>query len=185
MLLITALLCHSFSIVGALLQDTILPQLHQCRSFLQAAALHELLQSVPSAWGTVLQEQTAPLWVPHLTQFLPEKKLSVGAILYWPQFLPGSCACGFSMACSFLQDTSTSCGMGFSVCCTVNTFSEVVIHGRYGGNIMIFSTGCQGICFGSWITSCPHCAPLSFFTSLGVCNIVSQTFLFLTPVSHN
>lgn len=67
--------------------------------------------------------------------------------------------CGFSMACSFLQGTSTSCDMGSSVGCAVNIFSDMVIHGQCGGNIVLFSTGCWGICSGAWSTSCPCCPP--------------------------
>lgn len=46
-------------------QDTVLQKLIQHESFPRATVLHKLLQCWSLPWGAVLQEQAAPVWVPH------------------------------------------------------------------------------------------------------------------------
>jgi len=53
------------SSMGSLPQETALHKLLQCESFPQAAACHRLPQCGSLPWGTVLQEQATPAWVPH------------------------------------------------------------------------------------------------------------------------
>jgi len=65
--------------VAVSLQHSVSEILH-CGSFPMAAVLHKLLQSGSFPQGTVLQEWTAPVWVPHRPQGLPRNLLLHGLV---------------------------------------------------------------------------------------------------------
>jgi len=93
---ITRCLCCSFlltlffSVVGSLPRETVLHELCQRGSFPQAADLHRLLQHGSFLQGAVLQEQTAPAWVPHGVTSPARSLLRRG--LFSPQVLPEACS---------------------------------------------------------------------------------------------
>ncbi|KAK4810807.1 LOW QUALITY PROTEIN: hypothetical protein QYF61_008779 [Mycteria americana] len=130
--------------------------------------LHKLLQyryrSFP--WGTVLQEQTAPVWVPHRVTGPARRPAPVWAPLHGPQILPGNLLQHglLSTGCSFLQGMSICCGVGSSVGCRVDICSTTVLHGLQGDKLLHHGLRyrLQGnLCSGTWSTSSP-----SFFTDL-------------------
>jgi len=126
---ITCCFCYSFlltvfpcSNVGSHSQQTVLHKLLQRESFSRAIVLHKLPQSGSLPWHGVLQEQTAPVWVPHGVTSPVSKpapawvslSLSTG-----PQMLPGlSSSLGFpqghnllwASTCPSMSPPWASCG---------------------------------------------------------------------------
>lgn len=56
--------------MGSLPQDTVLLSVLQCGSFSWPAVLQKLLHHGSFPQGTVLEEQSVPVWVPHGSQIL-------------------------------------------------------------------------------------------------------------------
>jgi len=147
--------------------ETVLHELLQCEYFPQAAVLHELLQHGSFPWSAViLQEQAAPVWVPHRVRS-PSRKpgpawapFSTGL-----QVLPGTCS-----SVDFLEGHSllwVILGLQVDIC------STVCLHGLQGHSLPYHGLlrGLQrNLCSGAWSTS-----SLSFFTDLGVCSVVLLT----------
>jgi len=120
---------------------------------------------VPS-WGAVLQEQTAPAWVPCGVKSPASKRAPVWA----PLSLGGhgrSCRKPAPMqALRGVAASSRSSGVESSMSC------------RWRSAPLWTSTGCRGI--SALVPGAPP--PLSFFTDLDVCRVVSCTcFSLLSP----
>lgn len=79
----------------------------------QRSAVQEQLHHGPFPWAVVLQEQTAPAWVPCRPQFSPDSLLHSGL---------------FSMGCSFLYSILVR-GVMSSTGCSVNICAGVALHG--------------------------------------------------------
>jgi len=72
-------------------QETVLHELLQRESSSQGAALRELLQCESFPWAAVLQEQAAPVWVPHRVTSPVSKPVPLWAPLSTgPQVLAGA-----------------------------------------------------------------------------------------------
>jgi len=85
-------LCPCFN-VRSLSREIGLHKLLQHDSFPQAAGLHELPQCVCLSWGAVLQEQAAPVWIPHRVTSPASKPALVRAPLSMGlQVLAGACS---------------------------------------------------------------------------------------------
>jgi len=94
-----------------------------------AAVLQGLLQRGSFPQGAVLQEQTAPMCVPHRPQLLPGPWPHVGCPPTAPSF----------RHLDLLQH-------GLLHRCSADMFSSVVLHVRETNYFtMLFSTGCTGI----------------------------------------
>jgi len=77
----------------SLSQETVLHKLLQRESFLWAAAIHELPQCGSFPRGAVLQEQAAPVCVPHrVTSPASKPALAWASLSTGPQVLPGACS---------------------------------------------------------------------------------------------
>jgi len=93
------------STVGSLSREAVLHKLLQREFFPWAAALHELPQCGSFPRGAVLQEQAAPVWVPHGVTSPASKLAPAWAPLSMgPQLLAGPClSVGLPWGHSFLQ----------------------------------------------------------------------------------
>jgi len=99
---VSAALCPSWrrllillpcSSMRSLSQETVLHKLFQRESFLQAAALHQLPQGGSLPLAAVLQEQAAPVWVPHrLTSSASKPAPAWAPLSMGPQVLAGACS---------------------------------------------------------------------------------------------
>ena len=70
--------------MGSFPRETVLHELLPCVSFPGAAAVHKLLQRGSFPWVTVLQTQTAPVWVPSTrSPVLPASLLQRGLLSPW------------------------------------------------------------------------------------------------------
>jgi len=88
--LLTLFLCSS---LRSLSQETVLHKLLQSESFPRAAALHRLPQCGAPPRGTALQEQAAPVWVPHGVTSAASKPAPAWAPLSTSlQVLAGACS---------------------------------------------------------------------------------------------
>jgi len=125
--------------------------------------------------GAVLQEQAAPVWVPHGVISPPSKPALVWAVLFiGPQVLAGACSSmGSPQGHSFLQ-ASTCSGMGSIPWAA----GEYLLHcgplRTAGGHLphhgLHHELQGKALCSDILGTSSPL-----FFTDLGVCRIVSLT----------
>jgi len=101
-----------WSSVGSLSQETVLHGLLQCETFPWAAVHHELLHgSVPQ--GVVLQEQAAPVWVPHgVTSPARKPALERDPLSTGPEVLPATCSSAVSPQGHSLLQAFTCSGVG-------------------------------------------------------------------------
>jgi len=160
------------------------------RSFPHATVLHELLQCGSPPSGTVLQEQTAPAWVPHGVTSPASKPALVWAPLSTgPQVLPvnllqhgllspqghGSCqepapvwashGVTVSFRCIHLLQRGVLPGLQVDICSTVD-LRGLQRHSLPHRGLL---HGLQGkLCSSAWSASSP-----CFVTDLGVCRVVS------------
>jgi len=148
------------------------------KSLSQETVLRKLLQETPlspSHRVQVLQEQAAPVWVPHGTQALPANLLQCGLLSFHEPKGP---------ARSLLQrGLSTGSQLPLGICLLrygvlhrlqVDICSTMDLHGLQGDTCltMVFITRSKGRL--SAPTSRAHSSP-SFSTDLGVCRVVSFT----------
>jgi len=125
--------------------------------------------------GAVLQEQAAPVWVPHGVTSPASKPapgrapLSMGK-RSWKELAPAQAPLGVTTSCRHPPAP---------VCCPfhrlqVDICSTMELTGLQGDNLPHHSLHHElqgkGLCSGTWSTSSP-----SFFTDLGVCRVVSFT----------
>ena len=88
--LLTLFPCSS---MRSLSQETVLHKLLQREYFPRAAALHKLPQHGSLPQGGVLQEQAAPVWVPHwVTSSVSKPALAWTPLSMGPQVLTGACS---------------------------------------------------------------------------------------------
>jgi len=146
--------------------EIVLRKLLQCVSCLQAAVLHELLHHVSFLWGTVLQEQTDPVWVPH------------GVTSPASKHAPAWAALSTGPARTLLQ-------RGLSMGSRPPSGITLLWHGILP-RLQVHSLPHHGLlhrllCSGTWSTSCSS----SFFTDLGVCRVVSQIYSYSSLLLQN
>jgi len=85
---------------------------------------------------------------------------------------------GLSMGCSFLQGTSTCCGVGSSMGCRVDICSSVVLHRLQVDDLLphgLLHRLQENLCFSAWSTSSPPSSLTLVFAEL----LLS---CFLTPL---
>jgi len=133
-------------------------------------------------WAAVLQQQSAPAWVPHGVMSPASNPAPVWAPLSMgPQVLPGACSSlGFPRGLSLLWASSYS-SVGSSLGCRWGSAPPWTSMGyTWRSGPPWTSTGCRAqpaspgsapwlqvnLCSGAWSTSC------SSFTDLGVCRAV-------------
>jgi len=171
--LLTLFLCSS---VRSLPRETVLHNLLQRESFPQAAALHKLPQHGFFPPGAVLQEQAAPVWVPHEVTSPVSKPAPVWASLSMgPQVLAGACSSAGLPTGSqspsvihLLRYGVPSTGYG---CISAPPWTCMGCRGATC-LIMVFITSCKGKLSAPASRGPP---PHSFFTDLDVCRVVSLT----------
>jgi len=127
----------------------------------------------PFPWGTVLQEQTAPAWVPHRVTN-PARKPA-------PEWAPLSPQ--VHRSCQEPAPAWSSCGVtaffgsihllwrGVLHTLLVDMWSTMDLHGLQGGNLPHHGLhhGLTGnLCFSAWSTSFP-----TFLTDLGIYRVIS------------
>jgi len=147
--------------VRSLPQETDLHKLLQLESFPRAAVLHKLLLRGSLLQGSILQEQAAPVWVPHGVASPASKAAPAWAPLSTgPQVLAGACSSeGFPQDHSLFR-ASTCSGVGSSTGCRWTTCLT-----------MVFTTSCWGI--SALALGAPPPPPSSL-------NLVSAEFLCLS-----
>jgi len=127
------------------------------RSLSWETVLHELLQRKSFPRATVLQEQTAPAWVPHGVTSPASRPAPAWAL--------------HGVTASFTHSPAPAWGPFHGL--LMDLCSTVDLHGLQGDSLPHHGLlhGLQGnLCSSTWSTSSS-----SFFTDLGVCRIVSLT----------
>lgn len=132
-------------------RETVLHQLFQCGSFSRAAVLQELLQQSAFLWGTVLQEQAAPVFCKLLHGLLStEHSACQEPTRAWPS--------------SMLQIPS---GHPHPLCCGLLTWGAVGIRS---------STHLHGL----WV-KIHCCSPIFLLPASCCCTVVFTPFLVSNP----
>jgi len=141
--LLTLFPCSS---VRSLSRETVLHKFLQHESFPRAAGLHKLPQHGTFLQGTVLQGQTASVWVPQGVTSSDRKAAPAWPPLSaCPQVLPEACSnTGFPRGHILLQ-ASTYSGMGSSTGCLVDICCTSMGCRGTPCLAVIFTTGCRGI----------------------------------------
>jgi len=144
--------------VRFLLWETVLHKLLQCESFPRAAALHKLPQRGSFARGAVLQEQSAPAWVPHGVTSAASKSLkllSPQVCRSWQEPAPAWAPHG--VTASFRYPAALAWGpfhrLQVEICSTVD------LHGLQGDSLphhgLHHELQGKTPCLGIWSTSSP------------------------------
>jgi len=151
-------------------------QFLQRQSFPLASALYELPQCGSFPQGAVLQEQAAPVWVTHgVTSPASKPALAWAPLSTSPQVLAGACSCaGLPMGSQLPSGIHLLwCGvpsMGYRLI-SAPPWTSMDCRGTVCLT-RVSITSCKGR-LSPPVSRAPP--PLSFFTDLGVCRVVSFT----------
>ena len=157
--------------------ETVLHELLQCGSFSGAAVLHKLLQGGSFPHGAALQEQAAPVWVPHRVLGPASKVLRHG--LLSPQGhrscqepAPVQAPHGVTAFLECVRLLWLGALHRLQVCIS----STMDLHGLQGDSLPHYGLHHElrgNLCSGTWSTSSPF-----FFTDIGVCRVVALTYSY-------